>query len=176
MIIIEEIIGEVVKAVKTRLGRDVFYSYGHIREIAETLINHGKTHQYAVQKYPRVMLLCDFRETEPETGDYEAVATVQILIVAGSNPTFRAEDRIEKVFKPVLIPIYEELMGELKHNTPYVSVIGEWERIKRYYLSGALNDAVRTLGVGSQNVKSLFNDHLDGIEIRNLKLKFENHC
>jgi hypothetical protein len=78
---------------------------------------------------------------------------------------------MEKVFKPVLIPICDALMHQLQRDTPWVSVAGDWDIIKRYNLSGALNEAAL-----SQGVKSLFNDQLDGIEIRNLKLKFLNRC
>ncbi|MDR1673226.1 MAG: hypothetical protein LBS09_07195 [Bacteroidales bacterium] len=178
MIIIEDIIGEAVRATGERLDRPVHYMYGHLRSILQTLSSYDRTAEFAKQKYPLIALLCDFVEYVQSDKQYERWADLHLLIVADSNRDYREEERLEKVYKPILIPIYEAFMDELKNNTNYVSEVtnsiygyaGE-EFIKRYALSNALNESVK-----QQGLKSLFNDHLDGIEIRNLRLEFISHC
>jgi hypothetical protein len=178
VIIIEDVIGEAVRATAERLKRPVHYMYGHLRSILQTLSSYDRTGEFAKQKYPLIVLLCDFVEYVQENKGYERWADLHLLIVADSNRDYREAERLEKVYRPVLIPIYEAFMDELKNNTGYVSVMTNYlywysgeEFVKRYALSNALNEAVR-----QQGLKALFNDHLDGIEIRNLRLEFTSHC
>jgi hypothetical protein len=82
MIIIEETVGDAVQRAGQKLGFDLFYSYGHIREIGEMLASFGKSEEYAKIRYPRVMLLCDFKETVPHNGSFAETAALQLLAVA----------------------------------------------------------------------------------------------
>lgn len=150
----------------TKIG--VHYSYGHIREVASTLAQYSQTIEYANQKYPRVILILDYPEDRTNVG-YVGVR-LQLLIVTNSDPTYKADKRYNLNFAPILYPIYNKLIEAIK-SSPYVdNMIIEHEKIDRYALSSALNESILSDG------RPLLNDNLDGIEIRNLNLKFINIC
>ena len=159
---IVELFGDICKSI------GVEYSFGHIREVASTLQQYSQTTEYSVQKYPRVILILDYPEDRSNVG-YIAVK-VQLLIVANSNAQYKADKRYDLVFKPILYPIYNKLMSKLL-SSPYVdNNILPHDKIDRYALSSALNESILSDG------KPLLIDNLDGIEIRNLNIKFVNIC
>lgn len=146
----------------------VEFSYGHIREVASTLQQYSQTTEFSVLKYPRVILVLDFPEDRSNVGYIGA--KLQVLIVANSSAQYKADKRYELVFKPTLYPIYNKLMSKLL-SSPYIdNNIIPHEKIDRYALSSALNESILSDG------KPLLVDNLDGIEIRNLSIKFVNIC
>jgi hypothetical protein len=169
MIAVVDIIGDVVRATSKQVskqhGFEVFYQYGHIREISQTLQSYSETDRFRSKKYPAVFLLQDFAERMGARYG-EAVVRLVLLIVADSSNVYRSSDRYEKVFNPVLYPIYDELMRQIvkdsRINTPYGGP--PHEKIDRLFLSNALVDHT-TKGEGL-----MFSDYLDAIEIRGLEL------
>lgn len=146
----------------------VEFSYGHIREVASTLQQYSQTTEFSALKYPRVILVLDFPEDRSNVGYIGA--KLQVLIVANSSAQYKADKRYELVFKPTLYPIYNKLMSKLL-SSPYIdNNIIPHEKIDRYALSSALNESILSDG------KPLLVDNLDGIEIRNLSIKFVNIC
>ena len=146
----------------------VEFSYGHIREVASTLQQYSQTTEFSALKYPRVILVLDFPEDRSNVGYIGA--KLQVLIVANSSAQYKADKRYELVFKPTLYPIYNKLMSKLL-SSPYIdNNILPHEKIDRYALSSALNESILSDG------KPLLVDNLDGIEIRNLSIKFVNIC
>ena len=164
----------IVESAKKRLGSPLFFFHGHIKSISSELSNRSITKEYREQKYPCIMLLQDFAEHRLRNKAWDIESRIQLLIVSGSSNEWDEPTRLEKIFKPVLYPIYEAFIKSLENSSTVLSVpFGNLshEKIDRYRMSSALNEACL-----SQGIKALFNDHLDGIEIRNLNLKLIENC
>lgn len=176
MIAVVDYIGGIVaqtsEKVKPVIGSDVFYKFGHIREIANVLQLDSKTEEFRAQKYPAIFLLQDFAERKGTDMEVETEATLQLLIVAGSTKDDRSADRYRKVFKPILYPIYEAFITTLNSDTRLLTAYSgvPHEKVDRPLISGALSEPT----TGSN--KNLFNDHLDAVEVRKLNLKILKNC
>jgi len=175
MIAVVDFIGNVVKTAslltQKEIGKEVFYQYGHIREINETLTSYSKTEEFRKQKYPAIFLLQDFAEKMGIDEQYETKVSLQLLIVSGSATEYRSADRYEKVFKPILYPIYSNFIKSLGQNPDLMKSYNGFphEKIDRPLVSGALVETTK-------GVANLFNDNLDAIEIRNLNLIILKKC
>lgn len=148
----------------------VHFLHGHPIEIAQTLSDKSKTNQYKFQKYPLIALLQDFPEAHNEIG-VESESTLHIIICKGTDPNYKSDQRYDKNFRPYLYPIYIEFLHELHKHKKFVTKSAEsiqHTKIDRLFW-----------GVSSEhgNVKNIFVDHLDIIEIRDLKIKTQlNYC
>lgn len=88
------------------------YMYGPPKEMINTLTDWTKLNGKDKDKYPVVMLFQSFVETYT-LGVVDA-ANVRIIIARrNSDPKLKAPQRYENNFKPVLYPVYEELMRQL---------------------------------------------------------------
>lgn len=148
----------------------VHYDYGHPLEIIETLSQKTTAGgDFVYNKYPLVALFLDAdlrRGRKPGVyGEY----TLHMAIIRGTDPTYKAKQRDDYNFKPVLMPIYLELMKQIFHSGLFLSGDQiQHDPINRYYW-------------GRQglygNESNIFNDHVDCIEIKNLKLELSiNYC
>jgi hypothetical protein len=164
---------KIVESTAKRYGSEVFFFHGHIREIAAELMERSKTAEYREKKYPCIMLLEDFRETSAPGKIWDMEASLQILIVATSDINHSPDMRIEKVFKPVLYPVYDAFIFSVQNSTGIQSVPAnnlKYQKIDRHRCTSAFNEAAK-----SQGLASLFADHLDAIEIV-LDVKLIENC
>jgi hypothetical protein len=169
---IGSIVGKTSVAVQKAIGKEVFYFFGHTIEINNTLSSYSKTPDFCEQKYPAIFLIMDFAEKRNAKQGIEVETTLQLLIVADSNKDDRAVIRYEKVFKPVLYPIYEKFIKTLQNDSSVWCPLNGFiphEKIDRPLISGM---QVRT----TNGTKNLFNDHLDAIEVSNLQLTILKQC
>jgi hypothetical protein len=172
MIAVVDIIGDVVRATSARVqqkhGFEVFYQHGHIREISQTLQSYSATSEFRSRKYPAVFLLQDFAERVGAKYG-EVGVRLMLLIVAESGSEYRSPERYEKVFKPVLYPIYGELMRQIgkdaRLSVPYGGA--PHDKVDRLFLSSALVEHT------TKGEALLFNDHLDAIEVSGLELSIQ---
>lgn len=164
---IVEDIGKVVEYMREEAGGPPYYIYGHRREISNRLteMTDDKVRKY--KKYPLIALKLDIEE------DYRAgllFVNLNIAILDKTEKNYNAEERKELVFKPVLYPLYEKFMDALT-NTSLFYWTGnkrpDHKKIDRYYWG--TQDA-------EGNIKALFNDPLDAVEIVNLKLTQKIKC
>jgi hypothetical protein len=169
---IRSVVNKTSLAVQKDIGKQVFYFFGHTQEINNTLSSYSNTEQFRKQKYPAISLIMDFVEKRNPRPGIEVETRIQLLIVDGSNKDDRAADRYEKVFKPILYPIYENFIKQLQNDsnvwTPLNGFIPH-EKIDRPLISGL---RVNT----PTGDKNLFNDHLDAIEINKLQLTILKQC
>jgi hypothetical protein len=149
----------------------VHYLYGHPLEIINTIgqYDQGKTTQY--DKYPVVAFFLD-SEIDRNDPTIYGEQTVNLAIIrdcfdAAGNEV--AKERDTNNFIPVLMPIYIELMEQIKLsglNSGYG--IPLHRMTSRYYWgrNGLFkNDA------------NIFNDRVDAIEINDLRIKIDlNYC
>ncbi|MDR1347354.1 MAG: hypothetical protein LBJ63_02840 [Prevotellaceae bacterium] len=182
MMAIVDLVGDIVarasEAVKKVIADEtvretgIFYQYGHLNDINNILKSYSNTAEYRAQKYPAVFLLQDFVETCVQSMTVEKQVNLQLLIVASSNRDYRAAERYEKVFKPVLYPVYDCLIGTIKRDKRLMLPYGDIEhtKIDRLLISGF---QIRTQTGQTGN---LFADFLDAIEINNMKLIIKKMC
>jgi hypothetical protein len=141
--------------------------FGHRQEIANRLNMKDKDKLYKFQKYPLFVLRLDF--PEDVTADYVHNVSLNMAILAFTDKNYRAEDRYEYIFKPILMPLYFEFFEALQNSSELMN-IGRIEhtKIDRMYFG------VEEL---SRNTAHIFNDPLDAIELQNLNLKLlDNNC
>lgn len=169
-----EIVGDVVQRVNARLLEQfkaleptiegIQYEHGHPLEIIETLKQKDKTSKFRFQKYPLIGLFQDFPEVNAGIG-FESEATLHLIIAKGTKNTYKAKERYAHNFKPFLYPVYETLFDELnkerRFQTYGASKIPhvKWDRL--FWGKNGLFG----------NEANIFNDYLDVVEIKNLKLK-----
>lgn len=144
------------------LIQGVHYDHGHPVEIIETLKQKDKSDTLVFKKYPAVFLFQDFKETVSQAG-IATSARLHILIVAATSREYKASERYDKNFRPILYPIYLELKNQILKSGKVLADVLSFEKTDRLFW-------------GKQglygNEGNVFNDYLDAIEIQNLDLKF----
>lgn len=140
----------------------VHYEYGHHTDVRERLVTKSKSHPET--KYPLVVLFEDHRIKHGEEG-LAGIADLKLIILFSSRKDVTREQREEKVFRPILYPIYFELLKQLKLSGKF----------QIYDVTKIQHDQINRPHWGDpglyKNEGYLFNDVLDGIEIANLQLK-----
>jgi hypothetical protein len=145
-----------------------YYMYGHRKEIADRLIEQGKGKTEKKQRYPLIALRLDILENNVN-GILEF--SLNIAIITETKRNLNAEERLDQVFIPILEPLYERFFIELK-NSGLFMWSGNQEKpkhtkIKRYYWGTQQAEG---------NVKNIFADPLDAIEIIDLKISQRLKC
>lgn len=142
----------------------VHFQYGTGKEIIETL--EQLTLNNWQNKYPLVCLFLDVdEEMNNQVGIYSNIPRLRIAICTGTDPTYKAATRDEKTFKPILTPIYLELLKQMEYIGFFQYPNGGFpHQQRRNYFWG------REGVYGKEATK--FNDMLDAIEITftNIKL------
>lgn len=180
-VFIQDILAPIVAKVSTKLLPSlqafdpaitaVHYDYGHPLEIIETLSQKSQVDEFLYKKYPLVALFLDADlHRGKEIGVYGEF-TLHMAIIRGTDPLYKAKERDDYNFKPVLMPIYLEMMKQIRRSGAFFLSSEQMiphDPINRYYW-------------GKQglygNEGNIFNDHVDCIEIKNLKLKVNiNYC
>lgn len=168
---VAETFRDLVRWVDARLPKYLRASWGgnavtpyvaDIAEVADTLNAMDISGGY---KYPCVILPRDFLEVLDVGGTRLQSAT--LLVVAGSSNAYTSEEREAKVFVPVLYPIVEALLEAMRMH----GILGTTDAVRkvdRQHLSAALNEAVLPVAKAG-----IFNDMLDGVELRGLDLYFD---
>lgn len=157
------------------LNSDVHYMYGHKVEIANRLTLKDKDKVFKYQKYPLVALKMDFAETWNDAWELN----LNIAIITKTKVESFVPKRYEEVFKPILYPLYESFMRQLK-NAGLFSWSGEQEypphtKIDRPFWGTPDDKSINERRV-SGNDKHVFNDPLDAIEILNLQINRNKNC
>lgn len=139
-----------------------FYMYGHRLEIANRLLQKDKDKVYKNQKFPLIALRMDIAE-EVSKGVWSH--SLNILIANYTDKKWNAEERMENIFLPVLYPIYKRFIYEVQNSGlftwPGNQDFPEHTKIDRPFWGTENQEG---------NVKNIFNDPIDAIEIIGLKL------
>lgn len=142
----------------------VHYLHGHPVEIARTLSEKSQTNEFKFKKYPLIALLQDFPEKKNTIGQ-ESEVSLHIIIVKGTDPNWKADRRYNENFRPFLYPVYIELLDQIMKHKKFITKSNEsidHTKIDRLFW-----------GVSGEygNTANIFMDHVDIIEIKDLKLK-----
>lgn len=157
-------------ALNSTLIDTIDYQYGHTVELIQTLAQYDSSDQFRRIKYPLVWLAMDFPEARGDFNWY-AKTTLNIVIAHQTSSTDKMMDRMKKVFKPVLYPIYYALLDGLavhdliNENTQDVIKHTKYDR---GYMGNITSNG---------NTANKLNDYVDAIELTNLSLTIlNNNC
>ncbi len=142
------------------------YQKGHKLELIETLLQMGGHRSTEPLKYPCIYLVQDFQESmNPRTGVYTD-ARLNVILMHHTEQTHKVDDRMEKVFKPVLYPLYYA----------FLEAIAKHPGIMQSNAESIVHTKTDRLYWGRQaaggNDKVALTDFLDAIEITGLQLSF----
>ncbi len=138
------------------------YQYGHRMEIVRKLNEMEKDKVLKFQKFPLICLRLD--TSEDVVGDVTKF-NLNLAIVHKSKKEYDSAQRYSEVFKPVLYPMYKLFLQELKDSGLFFWPGDQGRpphtKIDRLYWGTPDPEG---------NVKNLFSDTVDAIEIVNLKI------
>lgn len=166
-IYIVDVIGEVATAADAvlypTLNKHILYTYGRSIQILKKLqsLNDAIAQTTKDGKYPLLALFQDFPEDIGTSGYYCTVRLPKISIATLTQCTDDPVKRYATTFKPILYPIYLEILNQLaRHpniigNDPRAFVHRKWDR------------------PGTQPEGQNLNDYVDAIEIEGLQLTFK---
>jgi hypothetical protein len=141
------------------------FQHGHKIELIETLYQMDKSPTERFNKYPLVWLVQDLtEEIGKETGVYAEVS-LSIIIAHHTEHSHKIGTRMEKVFKPVLYPIYYQLLEYLSRSARVIEGNDEMIRHRKIDRSYWGRNAV------GGNDKLKLEDYVDAIELENISLK-----
>lgn len=179
---IDDIIGEVVQATSDKvlatiisneiaatgssLIQQIRYSKSSFDELIETLAQEDKSSVGRFTKYPLIHLVQDVSiERGGDIGFY-GLTNLNIIFIHQTRQAYKTQEREDKVFKPVLWPIYYEFMEQLKMSA---WITNTWQ------VTGEFRHRVTERGFWGtrqlQASKNILNDYVDAIEVQNLSIK-----
>jgi hypothetical protein len=153
-------IGTVVASMREVSDGPPYYMYGHKLEISNRLLEKDLNKEEKYKKYPLIALRLDTSEYI-NNGIVDYNLNIAILEYTKSN--YNAEERYQNVFKPILYPLYTEFINKLKLKF-------YWPGNQKYPPHTKVDRPYWGTEAEQQNIKNIFNDPLDAIEIINLKI------
>ena len=147
-------------------GYDIQFQFGHPKEIQQTLIEWSRDPSRKEVKTPLLILFLDFEEDKyGEDKTYITVADVTIIIANETNRNYKAQERLENVFKPVLWPLYEAFIEECE-----LSVLFDVDA--KFHIPHKKTDHYFYAADEAKD-QNVFAAYWDAIEITNLELKLQ---
>jgi hypothetical protein len=142
----------------------VYYMYGHPKEIAIRLQELSNSPTEGSKKFPLIILFTDITIDRSLIGFYGSTS-LRILIANFTLAEYISEQRTEINFKPILHPIKKELINQIdRHDRFTYEDELTYKETDMYYYGSQIND------------KNIFNDRIDAIELRDIKLNIKNKC
>lgn len=137
----------------------LWYYPGTPEEISTILNQLNKITEGQKLKFPAIFNYNTFKQTKTDKG---TIVSLNLAIVARTFTEWTTGERDNKVFDTVLRPVYEALVKSLKR--PYIR-----------WADGFINPThdyyeVFTTGQNKEVVENQYTDHLDAIELHNLRL------
>jgi len=150
----------IVQKVAAKLNMEVGFHYGYVRELNETLVQYSKSPGTFDKKFPLIWLVQPFTISIAEDlGNYGTIRDLRLFIIQQSEKNYKAAERMTNVFKPVLYPIYNELIAQMKvHSTIFFQ--SKHKMTDRYYWGEAQ--------------QTVLNDVVDCMELSQVELKVKN--
>lgn len=161
--VIIDLFKSITEKLKTDLNKPTLnFQHGHHREITSILTEMSKNPTNSAKKYPLIALFQDFEEVRK--GDFINVK-LQMIVATLTKNTLTAPERYTQSFRPELYPIYDALLDAIARSTYFdEATVKQIEHTKIDRLFWGRNGLY-----GSES--NIFNDYIDCIEIKDLKLK-----
>lgn len=138
-----------------------YFMYGHRLELNNRLKEKEKN-DFKYKKYPLIVLRMDYDE-DIENGF--ATGILNMAVLHSTNKNYNSEERDANVFHPVLFPLYEAFIAQIKK-----SGVFSWEGWQGRPDHKKTDRPYYGTDTEEQNLKNFFSDPLDAIEISNMKL------
>lgn len=149
----------VFEAVSAKIGKTVYYDWGHRDEMTRLLTEKDGSKTQKAKKYPLAWLVMDFEEFHGDNPQVYSKASFSFVFAVGSEINYTEQDREVKSFVPTLLPMYGAFLNTLGYRTefrmPDPSGIKHSALLRPYWGNGQAN---------------IFNDVCDCLEIKGLKL------
>lgn len=152
----------VVTKVSTTLNTPVYFDYGKLKEVTHKLTQLDGGITTGDKKYPLVWLVMNYAETYGDHIGFCELDDITIMICTLTDTTSYTSKRITTNFIPTLYPIYDALMNEFEDGGLFDHEGLEFAHTKidcPYWNEDMFK--------GDYNQ---FNDPIDAIQIRKLKL------
>lgn len=144
-----------------------YFMYGHMLEVATVLTERNKSNKFVFQNYPLVILPMDIESEYDAIHDGVLFKDIKLFIVNITKPEYRVEDRKKMNYRPILYPLYEKLIYNIRHNRNIIvdGIFPTHSKKDKYFWGSELN---------GNNTATILNDYLDAIEIKNLDLRVKD--
>ena len=136
----------------------ISFMYGSSNEMIETLVQMDKSPSLRYSMWPAFLLFLDIStQTDANAGRYPEI-TLQMAIAMPTDPNYKAAERYEHVFEPILYPLWREFITQLADS----GCFADYENTIRYtkYDRPYWGRQGNTLA-----------EVVDAIELKDLKLK-----
>lgn len=153
-----------LKAIEPDKWDVLHYRYGYIKELNQILVSYSKTKDNALIKFPLFWVPQPFKIYHGEIGYWGTIKNFRAFIIQETNPKYRAEDRMEKIFKPVIYPIRDQWLLQMKKSKVFkIQAIEslQFSETDRYYW-------------GAEQ-QSILDDIVDVMEISEFPLTINNN-
>jgi hypothetical protein len=152
----------IVEKTAEKFDFDINYLHGHPLEITSSLTELTQSPTLSEKRYPGIFLFQDFNE---EKGGDFTVVDLNLIIGINTDNTLKAPDRYVSSFTPYLYPIYDAFLEVIARSGFFAECnVSEIKHTKIDRLYWGRNGLYGNTG-------NVFNDYIDCIEIKNLKLK-----
>lgn len=144
--------------------RPVYYMYGHPMEIANRLQELSNSPTEGHKKFPLIILFTDITIDKSIIGFYGSTS-LRMLVANFTLAEYTSVQRTEINFKPILHPIKKELIKQIERHGQFTYEDElTYKETDMYYYGSKINE------------KNIFNDRIDAIELRDIKLNIKNKC
>lgn len=156
MQILTDIFKTIVTNAATIYGSDIYFFYGHPKEINTVLARKDKTRSF---KYPAIFFFLGLDVIRDSRGYFGKCSPV-FAIVNETKGTYITQDRIDNNFKTVIWPIYEAFIQALQEDVTVSPIGGNLMQFNHtyhdHYFYGSDENA---------ESKKAFDDQLDAMTI-----------
>jgi hypothetical protein len=160
MIVMVKEFENIVTAMQDEQGKP-FCDYGHRQVIANQLTEKEKDAVLKDKKYPLIALRQDFPERVVD-GVYHF--KLNIVIVTMTEKQYNSKERYDNVLIPELYPLYERFFKQLRLHKFM------WKGNQKLPNHVKIDRPHWGIPASEGNLKNVFSDPLDGIEIIDLEI------
>lgn len=136
------------------------YSYYGTRVVINQLLMDRNAGEYAYQKYPLIALRLP---STIRVNGAMASFSANILIAHFTGASLLPEERVEQKFQAILWPLKVLFLNMVRRSGEFNIYEPEYDQIDRMFYGTE---------TGEENIKNVFDDPLDAVELRGLKLNF----
>ena len=101
-----------LKAINSDINAITFI-YGSSNELVETLVQMDKSPSLKYNIWPAFLLFLDVSTETTTAASRYPETTLQMAIVMPTDPNYKAAERYEHVFEPILYPLWREFIKQL---------------------------------------------------------------
>ena len=168
-ILVDEI-GVLAQKASTNLIADavlttaINYQYGYLHELKTKLQQASTMQAFAALKYPLLWLVQPF-SIKRVNGNYFGDTQVRFFIIQQSQATLFAEERMAISFKPVLYPVYREMIKQFNNAS----------HLFEGTMNAAQSHTITDRYYWGENQQEQIDDIFDCMEISGLDLQISNN-